>query len=151
MLYLQSLSSLFLPTYSSSILSTNVLLTTVYKCSFNPMLLSFELPLHHGGNPEYYKPSFKAFWIIFALWSDCLHVGVMCSRCQIFHYPVDPTMEGCSDYYKVILEAMDLEKMEKRLHRGGYQSIETFQNDFETMIENCCFFNYVQPSWYSDD
>ena len=52
-------------------------------------------------------------------------------------------MEGCEQYYQIILDEMDLKKMENRLLHGGYQSITQFQNDFELMIDNCNYFNYV--------
>ena len=69
------------------------------------------------------------------------------SKCEIFHEPVDVSMEGCQDYYQIILDEMDLKKMENRVLHGGYKSIQQFQNDFELMIDNCNYFNYVCFGW----
>ena len=52
-------------------------------------------------------------------------------------------MEGCEDYYRVIMDEMDLEKMKKKVNQSEYHSIESFANDFDLMINNCRTFNYV--------
>lgn len=71
------------------------------------------------------------------------------SKCMIFHKPVDPSMEGCEDYYQVILEEMDLEKMKNKANRCEYRSIQSFREDFDLMIDNCCSFNFVSIFLFS--
>ena len=52
------------------------------------------------------------------------------SQCAIFHKAVDPSMEGCEDYYRVIMDEMDLEKMKKKVNQSEYHSIESIDSDF---------------------
>lgn len=60
-----------------------------------------------------------------------------------FLHEVDPSAEGCADYYRVILDEMDLDKMTAKANRGEYKTIELFKHDFDDMIENCRVYNRV--------
>lgn len=52
-------------------------------------------------------------------------------------------MEGCQDYYQVILNPIDLETMKMKANRGDYHSVQSIREDFDLMIQNCFTFNYV--------
>lgn len=56
---------------------------------------------------------------------------------------MDPALPGCAEYYRVILEPIDLLSMMNKNSRGEYHSIEAFKRDFDLMISNCLEYNYV--------
>ena len=56
---------------------------------------------------------------------------------------MDPSTEGCIDYYRVSLDEMDLSKMSAKATRGEYKSLALFRQDFEDMMENCRVYNAV--------
>lgn len=71
------------------------------------------------------------------------HRSIHRSRAQLFLHEVDPSTEGCIDYYRVILDEMDLSKMSAKATRGEYKSLALFRQDFEDMMENCRVYNAV--------
>merc|ERR1719461_2444986 len=61
------------------------------------------------------------------------------SKVSVFDAPVEESQAG--DYYKVIKRPMDLSKIQKRLDRYQYSSIQQFRGDFKQIITNCKLYN----------
>lgn len=61
----------------------------------------------------------------------------------LFYYPVKISEYGCSRYYQVIKNPIDLETIEKKNARSLYRSVEAFNKDMETMFDNCLYYNKV--------
>ncbi len=68
-------------------------------------------------------------------------------KSRIFHEPVDP--EAVPAYYETIKEPMDLAKMQDKLNRMEYESIDQFEYDFNLMITNCMQFNQKKSFYYN--
>lgn len=52
------------------------------------------------------------------------------------------------DYYKIILEPMDLETMSKKLNMYDYKSKEAFTYDFRLIVNNCRRYNQPSTTYY---
>lgn len=52
------------------------------------------------------------------------------------------------DYYTIITQPMDLEKMTKKLNNFEYKSREQFENDAKIMIKNCQTYNSPETTYY---
>ncbi|XP_053954762.1 nucleosome-remodeling factor subunit NURF301 isoform X1 [Anastrepha ludens] len=63
-----------------------------------------------------------------------------------FMEPVDP--EEAPDYYKVIKEPMDLQKIEKKLDTNVYTKLSEFIGDMTKIFDNCRYYNPKDSSFY---
>ena len=65
----------------------------------------------------------------------------MHSSQKLFHYPVDVTARGCSEYYQRITNPVDLESLEKANQHFDFKSIQSIQKALQRMFSNCESFN----------
>ena len=56
-----------------------------------------------------------------------------------FAEPVDE--EYAPNYYRIIINPMDLQTMEERLDQGEYLTFHEFEEDFKLIIDNCVAYN----------
>ncbi|CAD7006089.1 nucleosome-remodeling factor subunit NURF301 [Ceratitis capitata] len=63
-----------------------------------------------------------------------------------FMEPVDP--EEAPDYYKVIKEPMDLQKIENKLDTNVYTKLSEFIGDMTKIFDNCRYYNPKDSSFY---
>ncbi|KAF7684384.1 Histone acetyltransferase GCN5 [Astathelohania contejeani] len=63
-----------------------------------------------------------------------------------FLKPVDK--KEVPDYYKIIKNPMDLSKIEDKINKNEYTNISQFIDDFQLMINNCCFYNGKATVYY---
>ncbi|XP_039965704.1 nucleosome-remodeling factor subunit NURF301 isoform X1 [Bactrocera tryoni] len=63
-----------------------------------------------------------------------------------FMEPVDP--EEAPDYYKVIKEPMDLQKIENKLDTSVYTKLSEFIGDMTKIFDNCRYYNPKDSSFY---
>lgn len=68
-------------------------------------------------------------------------------RSRTFHEPVDA--EAVPAYYETIRAPMDLGKMQDKLNRLEYESVEQFEVDFNLVISNCMQFNPKKSHYYN--
>jgi len=70
------------------------------------------------------------------------HVDLTKLACaEYFREPVDVQKFYCFNYYDVIKNPMDLNKMKDKMLEGAYKSIFEYKQDFELLISNCKLYN----------
>ncbi|KAK8893421.1 hypothetical protein M9Y10_021841 [Tritrichomonas musculus] len=60
---------------------------------------------------------------------------------SLFAHPVDPILDGCPDYTKIIKQPMDLGTVERNLRNDSYQNFSAFRDDVELIWTNAITFN----------
>ena len=60
---------------------------------------------------------------------------------KVFSKPVDPVLDNCPDYHKIIKNPMDLGTVRKNLNSDKYRSVREWRNDMELIWENARLFN----------
>uniref|UniRef100_A0AAG5D381 Polybromo-1 n=1 Tax=Anopheles atroparvus TaxID=41427 RepID=A0AAG5D381_ANOAO len=61
-----------------------------------------------------------------------------------------PSKSEYPDYYDIIKNPIDIEKIEKRLRQQAYESVEDMATDFMLMFENACKYNEPDSQIYKD-
>lgn len=61
--------------------------------------------------------------------------------CFPFREEVDPKLDGCPDYFKVITKPSYLSLVLKKLHEGAYSSIADWKSDIDLIWENAIKYN----------
>uniref|UniRef100_A0A2M4A8V7 Putative chromatin remodeling complex rsc subunit rsc1/polybromo n=1 Tax=Anopheles triannulatus TaxID=58253 RepID=A0A2M4A8V7_9DIPT len=61
-----------------------------------------------------------------------------------------PSKSEYPDYYDIIKNPIDIEKIEKKLRQQAYESIEDMAADFMLMFENACKYNEPDSQIYKD-
>ena len=65
----------------------------------------------------------------------------------IFLQPIEELVNSLPDYKENIKHPIDLLKIEDKLNKFGYNTIEDMKEDIELMINNCLTYNYQPNSW----
>ncbi|KAH8741990.1 chromo domain helicase DNA binding protein [Cryptosporidium ryanae] len=65
-----------------------------------------------------------------------------------FLRPVDPNMDGASDYYSVISRPMDFTTVQTKLYLRIYSQPQEFWNDVQQIFTNCFMYNSVDSDIY---
>ncbi|KFB53399.1 AGAP001099-PA-like protein [Anopheles sinensis] len=61
-----------------------------------------------------------------------------------------PSKSDYPDYYDIIKNPIDIEKIEKKLRQQAYESVEDMATDFMLMFENACKYNEPDSQIYKD-
>lgn len=59
----------------------------------------------------------------------------------LFVEPVDPILDGCPDYFEVILHPMDLTTCKTNLEQDKYQNVHQWKSDVNLIWSNAILFN----------
>lgn len=60
--------------------------------------------------------------------------------------PVDP--DEAPDYYRVIKEPMDLQKVENKVNNQTYHTLSEFIGDMTKIFDNCRYYNPKESQFY---
>lgn len=60
---------------------------------------------------------------------------------DIFVEPVDPVLDGCPDYFDVILNPMDLTTCKTKLEKNKYETLQEWKDDVNLIWSNAILFN----------
>lgn len=60
--------------------------------------------------------------------------------------PVDP--DEAPDYYRVIKEPMDLQKIESKVDAQSYHTLSEFIGDMTKIFDNCRYYNPKESQFY---
>jgi histone acetyltransferase len=63
-----------------------------------------------------------------------------------FQKAVDP--KKVPDYYQIIKEPMDLEKVSRKVNEGAYRSKEDFKKDIVKIFDNARVYNQEETIYY---
>uniref|UniRef100_A0A182Q1C5 Polybromo-1 n=1 Tax=Anopheles farauti TaxID=69004 RepID=A0A182Q1C5_9DIPT len=61
-----------------------------------------------------------------------------------------PSKSEYPDYYDIIKDPIDIEKIEKKLRQQAYESVDDMATDFMLMFENACKYNEPDSQIYKD-
>ena len=78
---------------------------------------------------------------------QCLKVmdKLMSKDCfYVFHDPVDPVLNNCSNYFESIQHPMDFKTCQKKLKQGKYRNIKEWKDDIELISSNAIAYNGVE-------
>ncbi len=65
----------------------------------------------------------------------------------IFLQPIEELVNSLPDYKESIKHPIDLLKIEDKLNKFDYKTIEDMKKDIELMVNNCLTYNYQPNSW----
>ena len=63
----------------------------------------------------------------------------------LFTEPVDPARDNCPDYFKIVVNPMDLGTVLNKVYLDIYKTYDEFWKDIGLVFKNCLKFN-KQPS-----
>jgi len=59
-----------------------------------------------------------------------------------------PTRDELPEYYEVIKKPMDLEMVQRKIHKDQYKTVDAMAGDINLIVENCLLFNEPESDYY---